>query len=104
MALKALTFSALAIGLGAALTAAGAKQRTAQAEASHPPLGQFVTVAGGQVHYVQEGSGPHLILLHAAGGNLRDFTFDLMGTDGQVHCDRVRSPGAWIYRSRTRRR
>ncbi len=79
MALKALTFSALAIGLGAALTAAGAKQRTAQAEASHPPLGQFVTVAGGQVHYVQEGSGPHLILLHAAGGNLRDFTFDLMG-------------------------
>jgi len=74
-----LTISAIAIGLGAVLTAAGAKQRTAQAEESHPPLGQFVSVAGGQIHYVQEGSGPHLILLHGAGGNLREFTFDLMG-------------------------
>lgn len=31
------------------------------------------------MHYVQEGHGPHLVLLHGAGGNLREFTFDLMG-------------------------
>ena len=79
MALKAITISALAIGLGAAFTAAGAKQRTDQAEAKHPPLGEFVKVTGGKVHYLQQGSGPHLILLHGAGGNLREFTFDLMG-------------------------
>ncbi len=78
MARKALTISALAIGVGAALTSIGASYRAAQAEESYPPLGQFVDVTGGQVHYVQSGSGPHLILLHGAGGNLREFTFDLM--------------------------
>jgi pimeloyl-ACP methyl ester carboxylesterase len=60
-------------------TGLSAQYRTSQAEAAFPPLGEFVAVAGGQVHYVQEGTGPHLILLHGAGGNLREFTFDLMG-------------------------
>ena len=79
MALKTLALTTIALGLGAMMTAAGAKYRTDQAVETHPPLGQFVDVTGGQVHYVQEGSGPHLILLHGAGGNLREFTFDLMG-------------------------
>lgn len=79
MAVKTLALTTIALGLGAMLTAAGAKYRAGQAEEIYPPLGQFVSVNGGQVHYVQEGSGPHLILLHGAGGNLRDFTFDLMG-------------------------
>ncbi len=56
-----------------------AQYRASQAEASYPPIGQSVDVTGGQVHYIQKGSGPHLILLHGAGGNLREFTFDLMG-------------------------
>lgn len=79
MAVKTLLLTTIALGLGAMLTAAGAKSRTERAEDAYPPLGQFVEVAGGQVHYVQEGSGPHLILLHGAGSNLREFTFDLMG-------------------------
>jgi pimeloyl-ACP methyl ester carboxylesterase len=79
LAVKALVLTTITLGLGAMLTAAGAKHRTAQAEESYPPLGQFVEVTGGQVHYVQEGNGPHLVLLHGAGGNLREFTFDLMG-------------------------
>ena len=78
MALKALTISTIALGLGAAVTALSASQRTAMAEENHPPLGQFVDVTGGKVHYVQAGSGPHVVLLHGAGGNLREFTFDLM--------------------------
>lgn len=52
--------------------------RTERAEAAYPPAGQFVTVDGAKVHYVQNGSGPDLVLLHGAGGTLRDFTFDLM--------------------------
>jgi len=76
---KAFTFSALAIGLGAVLASLSASHRAQQAEAAHPPEGAFVAVTGGRVHYVQQGTGPHLILLHGAGGNLRDFTFDLMG-------------------------
>ncbi len=79
MAVKALSITAIALGLGALATGLTAQYRTSQAEAAYPPLGQFVDVTGGQVHYVQEGNGPHLILLHGAGGNLREFTFDLMG-------------------------
>lgn len=56
-----------------------ASYRTSHAETTYPPNGAFVEVTGGKVHYVQDGSGPHVVLLHGAGGNLRDFTFDLMG-------------------------
>ncbi|WP_348644664.1 alpha/beta hydrolase [Yoonia sp. F2084L] len=76
LALKTLT---VVIGLGALATGLTAQYRASQAETAFPPLGQFVEVTGGQVHYVQQGTGPHLILLHGAGGNLREFTFDLMG-------------------------
>lgn len=78
LALKGLTYTALALGLGAALTGYMSSSRTQKAEAEFPPLGQFADVTGGRVHYVQKGSGPHVILLHGAGGNLRDYTFDLM--------------------------
>ena len=60
-------------------TSFGAHRQATAAEAAFPPVGQFVEVSGGRVHYVQEGSGPHVVLLHGAGGNLREFTFDLMG-------------------------
>ena len=78
MALNTLTVSTAILSLGAALTAGCSQSRVAKAEETYPPLGEFVTVAGGQVHYVQDGSGPHVVLLHGAGGNLREFTFDLM--------------------------
>lgn len=79
MARKGFSITAAALGLGALLTGGGAQHRAAQAEAAYPPSGDFIHVTGGRVHYVQDGSGPHVILLHGAGGNLRDFTFDLMG-------------------------
>lgn len=74
----AVRFLSLIVGLTAAGTGLGAKYRAKQATRSYPPLGQFVEVTGGKIHYVQEGKGPHLVLLHGAGGNLREFTFDLM--------------------------
>lgn len=76
MAFKTLT---VVIGLGALATGLMAQYKASQAETAYPPLGKFVDVTGGKIHYVQEGSGPHVILLHGAGGNLREFTFDLMG-------------------------
>lgn len=43
-----------------------------------PPSGQFLVVGGTQVHVHIEGAGPDLILIHGAGGNLRDFTFSMV--------------------------
>lgn len=49
-----------------------------KAERSHPPIGKFLYVKGCRVHYVMEGSGPPLVLVHGAGGNIRDWTFQLL--------------------------
>ncbi|MFQ1700833.1 alpha/beta fold hydrolase [Loktanella agnita] len=77
MARSTFALTALTFGL-TAVVAGCANYRTTRAEATYPPVGDFVEVTGGRVHYVQNGTGPHLILLHGAGGNLREFTFDLM--------------------------
>ena len=62
----------------ALLTVGLATWREARFRAAFPPLGQFVTVDGLQVHYVIAGSGPDLVLIHGSSGNLRDFTFKLV--------------------------
>lgn len=79
MGLKALGFTAALLGAAAIATTYVAHTRTTAAEQAYPPAGDFVTTSLGRVHYVQQGSGPHVVLLHGAGGNLREFTFDLMG-------------------------
>ena len=78
LAPKALTITALLAGVGALVTGYAASRQTTAAENAYPAIGNFVEVTGGQVHYVQQGAGPHVVLLHGAGGNLREFTFDLM--------------------------
>ena len=68
-----------------ALTACGAwvgHRATQEAEMATdrwPPQGQILVIDGRRVHAFVAGSGPDLVLLHGAGGNLRDFTFDLVG-------------------------
>lgn len=59
------------------VTAWKVEQRKAQVAKNFPPDGKFVTVNGHPVHYVEMGSGPDLVLLHGASGNIRDFTFSL---------------------------
>lgn len=48
------------------------------AERDFPPEGQFIDVGGRQVHAVVRGQGPDLVLIHGAGGNAREFTFDFV--------------------------
>ncbi|MEM7722023.1 MAG: alpha/beta hydrolase [Pseudomonadota bacterium] len=73
----------LVLGWGASLWMAARNE--AQARSAYPPLGDFVEVTTGpettetlRLHYVQAGEGPDLVLIHGAGGNVRDFTFDLV--------------------------
>jgi pimeloyl-ACP methyl ester carboxylesterase len=45
----------------------------------YPPTGPLLTIGGRRVHAHVQGRGPAVILLHGASGNVRDFTFDLVG-------------------------
>nr|WP_156883641.1 alpha/beta hydrolase [Salipiger mucosus] len=59
-----------------AVTQWKATRETTEAEAAYPPSGDFLEVGGQRLHYVEAGSGPPLVLIHGASGNLRDWTFD----------------------------
>lgn len=54
-----------------------AHQREAAAAASYPPVGQLLDIDGITVHAKVQGTGPDLVLIHGASGNLREFTFDI---------------------------
>lgn len=84
----------LALGLIAATLAGCTVAQERSAEAEFPPVGPIVEVAGRKVHYVESGRGPAVILIHGAGGNLRDFTFDLVDRlDGRYRVIAVDRPG-----------
>lgn len=62
---------------GAALAAGTAayyvQRRSARAERAHRPLGRFINVDGVRLHYLDEGEGPPLVLLHGLGSMVEDF-------------------------------
>ena len=76
MGSKLITFIILVI-LVIALVQWRASARERAAELDYPPTGQIVEVDGVSVHAQVMGSGPDLVLIHGASGNLRDFTFDM---------------------------
>lgn len=73
-----LTFFALVAGAAGAGVWGQAARREAAANANFPATGTFVSVEGLKIHLQTMGSGPDIVLLHGANGNLRDFTFALM--------------------------
>lgn len=82
---KLATTAGVALALGSGVASFISARNDARAERDYPPLGRFVTINGTRVHYVIEGAGPPLVLIHGAGGNLRDFTFSLSGKLAQSH-------------------
>ena len=62
------------LGAFTALTLWRAARHERRAMASHPPQGQIIDVDGHAVHTKVIGSGPDLVLIHGASGNMRDFT------------------------------
>lgn len=69
---------ACATCLLALVTVWRAGRNEAAAEAANPPAGAFVQVGDARVHYIDEGDGPVVVLLHGSGGNLNDWTFDMV--------------------------
>ncbi|OSP55547.1 alpha/beta fold hydrolase [Pseudoruegeria sp. SK021] len=72
----AATAAVLSLCIGAVWLRAARNE--AQAEAQFPPVGQILQVNGTPVHVMIGGTGPDLVLIHGAGGNLRDMRFDLL--------------------------
>ena len=50
-----------------------------QVEIADPPRGHFLELDGERIHYIDQGTGPPLILIHGLGGQLRNFTYALVG-------------------------
>lgn len=74
---------AVSLSACAALVDSTAERREAAWQAQTPPLGRLLTLEGRQVHVYDAGrpypGARDLVLIHGANGNLRDFTFDLVG-------------------------
>ena len=92
-AISLLVFAGILVLL-AGVTLWRSAQRQAEAEEKWPPLGQFVDVGGHRVHVLVRGSGPDLILIHGASGNLRDYTPGLVeALQGQFRVIAFDRPG-----------
>lgn len=53
--------------------AAWAAWRGRRAEREHPPIGQFIDVDGVRLHYIDEGEGPTVLLVHGNLVTLQDY-------------------------------
>jgi pimeloyl-ACP methyl ester carboxylesterase len=47
-------------------------------ESALPPQGRFIDIDGARIHYLDEGSGPAVLLIHGLGGQMRNFTHSLI--------------------------
>ena len=50
-----------------------------------PPVGTFVQLGSTRLHYVDQGQGPAIVMIHGLAGNLHNFTFGLATPLAQTH-------------------
>jgi pimeloyl-ACP methyl ester carboxylesterase len=48
-------------------------------EKNLPPRGRFIDIDGARIHYLDEGAGPVLLLVHGLCGQMHNFTYSLLG-------------------------
>jgi pimeloyl-ACP methyl ester carboxylesterase len=62
--------------------------KTRRTEAENPPIGDFIEVDGVELHYLAQGSGSPIVLLHGNGATLEDWTasglFDQLAANHRV--------------------
>jgi pimeloyl-ACP methyl ester carboxylesterase len=69
---------ALVLGIAAGALALFAARTARQVEQALPPQGRFLDIDGLRLHYIDEGSGPPLLLIHGLAGQMRHFTHSLV--------------------------
>ncbi|PWB72369.1 hypothetical protein C3F09_06730 [candidate division GN15 bacterium] len=52
-------------------------RKTHESEAAYPPIGRFVSVDSVRLHYVLQGSGRPVVMIHGSDGLLQDFTLTI---------------------------
>ncbi|MBJ6128271.1 alpha/beta fold hydrolase [Microvirga splendida] len=64
------------VGAAAALGAAALynRKQAQDAERRYPPIGRFIKVDGVRLHYIEQGQGEPLVLIHGNGTMIQDFT------------------------------
>jgi pimeloyl-ACP methyl ester carboxylesterase len=63
-------------------------------ESAVPPLGRFFELDGCRIHYIDEGAGPPLFLIHGLSGNLRNFAYALPRLSAEFRVIAVDRPGS----------
>lgn len=70
---RRLSAGAAIAGLGLLASWLLVRAKARRAEREHPPAGRFITVDGVQLHYLERGQGPVLVLLHGNGVDASDW-------------------------------
>ncbi|TFY90516.1 alpha/beta hydrolase [Pseudomonas kairouanensis] len=78
MAVEWIAAGATLVGVSALLWGFSARM-TRRIEAAVPIKGRFVEVNGERFHYVEEGKGPPLVMIHGLMGSSRNLTYALSG-------------------------
>lgn len=82
---KVLLASAMAVTAAVVSGCTGPDQRVQAAEKRWPPIGAFVDTQAGRIHYLDQGQGAPVVLIHGASGNLRDWKFRLFDEVAAKH-------------------
>jgi pimeloyl-ACP methyl ester carboxylesterase len=79
--------AALVLGSAAVLAgvAAAVNWQARAAERQHPPVGEFITVNGVRLHYLDVGEGPAVVLLHGNSSMVQDFALSIVGPLARTH-------------------
>lgn len=63
----------LVLAAALSLTALWVRRSAKKAEQQFPPVGKFTRIDGVQLHYIEQGTGPAVLLLHGNGAQATDF-------------------------------